>query len=261
MSDILTKQDIFVEELREVFGDRILLVSGFVGRSKEKAKFLCEKHGEFFVVPKDLLRKNRVGCEKCGKEVFAQQMRKPNKMYGTINSSNMTVRLDNKLRPSYIKWSSMIVRCNEKYSDVSVCEDFKDYTLFHEWFGKQVGAENKRWELDKDILSGVAINKVYSPDVCVFVPKIINSFFRILDFSLATKTARNGYKSTVSIGGKKQTREGFKTEKDAIDYFISQKCKEAIRLAEMYRGKVDDRVVAALYDYETFFRNVLMRDL
>lgn len=261
MNDILTKQDIFVKELREVFGDKILLISGFTVRSREKAKFLCEKHGEFFAEPRNLLRKNRIGCDKCGREAVASVVRKPNKMYGTINSSNMTVRLNNKLRPSYIKWSSMIVRCNEQYSDVSVCEEFKDYTLFHEWFGKQVGTENKRWELDKDILSGVASNKVYSPDVCVFVPRSINSFFRISDFSLATKTARNGYKSTVNICGKKHTHEGFKTEKDAIDYFIARKCKEATRLAEMYRGKVDDRVVAALYDYENFFRNILMRDL
>lgn len=261
LSDVMVKRDQFVEKLKEVFGSRITLVSGFKDLSRTKAKFLCEKHGEFFVCPRDLLRKNRLGCSKCGLEAVADIVRKPNKMHGTINSSNMTVRVNNKLRPSYIKWSSMIVRSNEYYSDVEVCDDFKDYTFFHEWYEKQVGTKNMRWQLDKDILSGVACNKVYSPDVCVFVPRSINNLFRIIDYSIATKTARNGYKTTVMINNKKVTYEGFKTEEEAVDCFIEQKCKQAVKLAETYRGEVDERVIDALYNFEDFFRNVIMKDL
>lgn len=259
MKKDLTKEETFKAELKEVFGDDIVLVSGFKTRSTVKAKFLCNKHGEFECLPKDLLRKNRVGCFDCGKEAVAVVNRKKNKMYGTINSSNMTVRPNNKVRPSYARWSAMIVRSNEEYTDVSVCEEFKDYTKFHEWYEKQIGINNTKWQLDKDILSGSDSSKVYSPEVCVFVPRIINNFFRVIDYNIAIRTARNGYKTTVMVDGKRFTYEGFKTEEEAIDCFIKRKCEEADRLAEKYKGMVDDRVIDALHNFETFFRNVLMK--
>ena len=57
------------------------------------------------------------------------------------------------------------------YKDCEVCEEWKYFMNFKKWMEKQ------DWEgkqLDKDFL--FKGNRVYSPETCVFIPNIINSF-------------------------------------------------------------------------------------
>ena len=81
--------------------------------------------------------------------------------------------------PFYVVWSSMLVRCySEKeklrlptYKDCKVCDEWHTFSKFKAWM------ETQDWEgkdLDKDLLKEG--NKVYSPEMCIFVDHKINTF-------------------------------------------------------------------------------------
>ena len=81
--------------------------------------------------------------------------------------------------PFYVVWSSMLVRCySEKeklrlptYKDCKVCDEWLIFSNFKAWM------ETQDWEgkdLDKDLLKEG--NKVYSPEICIFVDHKINTF-------------------------------------------------------------------------------------
>jgi hypothetical protein len=90
-----------------------------------------------------------------------------------------TVNSERVVCPFYRVWKSMLARCysdkdhtrRPTYIGCSVCEDWLTFSIFKEWMVKQV------WEgkqLDKDLL--ITGNKTYSPEACVFVPHLVNSF-------------------------------------------------------------------------------------
>lgn len=81
--------------------------------------------------------------------------------------------------PYYRVWRHMLMRCySAKYQDkrptykgCSVSEEWLTFSVFKGWMGQQ------DWEgkqLDKDLL--FEGNKVYSPESCVFVTSVVNSF-------------------------------------------------------------------------------------
>ncbi|HFD2033394.1 TPA: hypothetical protein ACF2DD_001971 [Clostridium perfringens] len=98
---------------------------------------------------------------------------------------------------SYRTWQSMLQRRysgelhkkNPTYIGCSVCEDWKYYKNFKEWYDENYyEISNQRMALDKDILNKE--NKIYSPNTCVFVPQNINSLF----------TKRQAYRGVLPIG-------------------------------------------------------------
>lgn len=81
--------------------------------------------------------------------------------------------------PYYNKWRNMITRCySDKYlakfptyTDCEVSDDWKYFMAFRSWMITQ------NWQgkhLDKDFL--VHGNKLYSPETCVFIDPVTNSF-------------------------------------------------------------------------------------
>ena len=87
--------------------------------------------------------------------------------------------------PYYTKWKSMIERCysekhqitNPAYKDVTVCEEWLTFSNFRKWMVSQpwqVKEGESSLHLDKDIL--LKGNKVYSPEACVFVSRLVNNF-------------------------------------------------------------------------------------
>lgn len=77
-------------------------------------------------------------------------------------------------------WSNMLKRAytdefkreHPTYQDVTVCDEWHSFMCFRSWMVEQ---DWKGKELDKDIL--FQGNKVYSPDRCVFVDRVVNTFF------------------------------------------------------------------------------------
>lgn len=98
--------------------------------------------------------------------------------------------------PYYETWKTMLSRCySEKmqercptYKGCTVCDEWLRFTKFKAWM------EQQEWEgkqLDKDLL--IVGNKVYSPETCVFVDRVVNAF--IVD----SKASRGDWPIGVSL--------------------------------------------------------------
>ena len=129
-------------------------------------------------------------------------MRKKNKLvYGVgINDADYFVQPYVNGRqvccPYYKKWKGMLERCYDAklksdhptYNECSVCPDWIYFSRFKSWM------ECQDWvgkDLDKDILHKG--NKMYSPELCVFVNQATNKF--IID----SMAARGNYPIGVSF--------------------------------------------------------------
>ena len=81
--------------------------------------------------------------------------------------------------PYYIAWKGMLKRCYSikfqedypTYIGCSVAEEWLTFSVFKNWMMTQDWEDN---HLDKDLL--IESNKVYSPETCVFVPRMVNNF-------------------------------------------------------------------------------------
>ena len=95
-----------------------------------------------------------------------------------INDSDVCVVSDKLQMPSYYTWTHMMMRCYSKsyrrefpsYEGCFVCEEWKLFSHFKEWFDANY---KDGYCLDKDIL--VKGNKEYAPEKCCFVPNEINA--------------------------------------------------------------------------------------
>lgn len=100
-----------------------------------------------------------------------------------VNNSKYLVRPkigNNKvIDPCYSAWSDMMMRCYDKkyhakqptYSSCTIVRDWLLFSSFAEWWEEN---QVDGWQIDKDIL--VYNNTIYSPDLCVFVPAVVNLF-------------------------------------------------------------------------------------
>ena len=164
----------------------------------------------------------------------------------------------------YVLWVNMLKRCyNESlhlkhptYEGCKVSDNFKSYEYFYEWCHKQIGFGNQGWHLDKDLL--IKGNKVYSENVCVFIPNEIN-------MALTKSTASRG-KSLIGVywsntnkafvaqvnknKGKQEYLGYFKTELEAFNAYKTAKETFVKEQAEKWKGQIDDRAYEALMNYQ-----------
>lgn len=97
---------------------------------------------------------------------------------GHVGEGDFIVMNGNKLTKEYQTWVSMLKRCydqklqarNPTYVGCSVCDEWHNFQAFAEWMATQ---DHEGKHLDKDIK--VKGNKVYSPDVCLFVTQAENT--------------------------------------------------------------------------------------
>lgn len=153
----------------------------------------------------------------------------------------------------YETWKGMLRRCySENYQKMkptyigcSVCEDWLTFSKFKAWM------EIQDWEgkqLDKDIL--FPGNKVYSPETCVFVDSITNSFIT------ESNSSRGEYPIGVSydkkcgkifaqcrVDSKRKFLGYFETSEEAHNAWKTAKRKMAIKISIL---QTDKRVAEAL---------------
>ena len=161
--------------------------------------------------------------------------------------------------PVYERWHHMLRRStpdhwlkHPEYEGVTVCEEWKLRSNFHNWMISQY-----RWwdfHLDKDLLD--PSNKQYAPDKCVFVPQYINSLLtdRInyrgdLPLGVTYEKDRQKYMAQCNVNGVKSKRLGnFKTPEEAHAAYQIAKASEVFRVAELAlsSGDIDHRVYESL---------------
>lgn len=165
-------------------------------------------------------------------------------------------------KKSFSVWKEMLRRCydakflenNETYIGCSVSEFFRYYDNFHQWCTKQVGFGREGFALDKDIL--IKGNKIYSEDVCVFVPQQINnccirSTNRRGEYPVGVSWSKQAQKFETYITrfGKRKNLGLFHTVQEA--FLVRKEAKEKYmkELAEFWKGEVDTRVYEALTNW------------
>jgi len=91
-----------------------------------------------------------------------------------------------KQKDIYFGWSSMIRRCYSKvyqnlqptYIGTKVCDEWHNFQNFAKWYDENFPKhiEGVRFQLDKDLLQQDIMDRIYSPETCVFLPSYVNSF-------------------------------------------------------------------------------------
>lgn len=157
--------------------------------------------------------------------------------------------------PFYRAWGSMLNRCyghkyksrNKTYSECVVCDEWLTFSNFKLWMKTQDWQGN---QLDKDIL--ISGNKVYSPETCVFVDSITNSFTS--DHSASCKGLPIGVTfNKRMMKFQAQCSNPFTKKRGHVGYFdcpqkahqawLSVKSVFACKIASM---QMDERVASAL---------------
>lgn len=157
--------------------------------------------------------------------------------------------------PYYTKWHNMMKRCyshavhvkQPTYINCEVIEEWRVFSKFKSWM------ETQDWEdkqLDKDLL--FPDNKIYSPDTCVFVSHMVNSF--MLDsgairgefmIGVCWNTHHKKYMSLCSDPFIKKNKHlgYYHNELDAHLAWKKHKHSIAIKLAKL---ETDPRIIEAL---------------
>lgn len=145
------------------------------------------------------------------------------------------------------------------YEDVTICDEWLNFQNFAAWCDEQEffnakDDKGKVYQLDKDIL--VKGNKTYSPETCCFVPRALNNLF----------TKRGNTRGGCLIGvfhrgeNKFLAQHSYFTGKKHLGTFVSEteaflaykvSKEDYVReVAEIWKGKIGDKVYQAMLQYE-----------
>lgn len=169
-------------------------------------------------------------------EGFEYRIRKPlnSSVLGIgTNDVNFMVSNKGKIHPLYRVWYNMLYRCTDKYANIwptyrgcSISDYFSLLSNFIKWSinnNYTIG-----YHLDKDIL--VRNNKIYSPELCMFVPAEINTCIT------NSNKIRGKYPQGVYKDGnlfKAQISTGGSTRKSLGRYSSMEEAHKAWQLAKL----------------------------
>ena len=202
----------------------------------------------------------RLGCIKSGS---VKDRYLPSVYSVGIIGAKYPSRVNGVLTREYKLWMDMLRRCysdgfkkkHPAYKDCEVSENFKSYEYFYEWCNEQIGFGVDGFEIDKDLL--IKGNKVYSENICIFIPPEIN-------LVLVKRTISRGEhligvywnkKDKVFVAqvsrnkGKPKYLGAFTTEIEAFNAYKQTKENYIKELANKWKGKVDPRAYEALMNY------------
>jgi hypothetical protein len=180
---------------------------------------------------------------------------------GIYEKGKYVSRVNGHPSEEYSKWIGMLQRCysskcQSKYPTYLGCEvsdNFKNFQYFAEWCNKQIGfAEG--YQLDKDLL--VKGNKLYSEDNCVFIPREINMFLTTAKsargehfIGVHYDKVKKKFKTALAFDNKMVYLGSFDSQEEAFITYKSAKEKKALELSEIFKNKVDHRVIEALINF------------
>lgn len=162
-SQLSTTED-FIKKATQVHHGKYDYSKSVYQGTKTKLCIICPEHGEFWQYPSNHLK--GVGCPRCG------YLRTKNKVNG-LGVYDVDYVAKSKC---YRKWKSILERTSPTYSrkayeNVNICEKWLTFSNFKRWFDENYV---EGFAIDKDLLS-TPDNKVYSPQTCCFLPRIINN--------------------------------------------------------------------------------------
>lgn len=161
---------------------------------------------------------------------------------------------------NYTRWTSMKARCKEggwqqthfeTYKGCYIADEWLTFSNFNEWCIAQDMPDE--YVLDKDIL--VKGNKCYGPEYCSLVPREINNLFTKSnsirgDLPIGVSLNKYGtYEAIVSKFGKTTHLGSYKTVSEAFAAYKEAKEQHIRDVANLYKGKISDKVYNALMAY------------
>jgi hypothetical protein len=161
-------------------------------------------------------------------------------------------------------WNAMHIRCkagarNPSYAGCSISENFKDFQFFAEWCQHQIGyskknSDGKHWSLEKDLL--VRGNRMYSEDVCVFLPTEINNLLLLQSgkrgawpIGVHYSKEKDVFVAQLNSKGKRWHLGYFKTPEEAFERYKFAKESHIRDMATKWRCEIDSRAFDALMTY------------
>ena len=146
------------------------------------------------------------------------------------------------------------------YDDCIVCEEWHNFQNFAEWYEENYyEVDGKPTFLDKDIL--IKGNKIYSPQTCVFVPRLINNLFTkrqnergLYPIGVEPYKDTNKFKAYCNTfyNGKNQKKYLglYNTIEDAFKVYKESKEANIKQVADEYKDKIPDKLYEAMYNYK-----------
>lgn len=162
----------------------------------------------------------------------------------------------------YIVWNDMLRRCfSEKYHTkkptyigCDVSENFKYFSYFYDWCNNQIGFGLDSYQLDKDLL--IKGSKVYSEDICLFIPSQINSLIIKCDgirgeypIGVTFHKRVNKFSAKMRLYGDRIHIGYYSTPYLAFLAYKKTKENHIKEMAEIYRHSMDIRAYNALMRY------------
>ena len=155
--------------------------------------------------------------------------------------NNMTNRC--KIGGSFQKLNPTYIGCTTTFKS---CHDFVEWAITQVGYGEGT--------LDKDIL--LKGNKVYCPELCVFVSAEVNSTLTKSNairgewpIGVCLDKKRNKFYAYVKVKGKQKHLGSFTSPQAAVAAYKKAKEDECKTLAEEYKSQIDHRVYQALLAY------------
>jgi len=178
---------------------------------------------------------------------------------------------DKRNTKEYNAWINMLQRCYydkyicrtdgyKIYDKVKVCNEWHNFQTFAEWYTPRLEAlqhlNERRYHLDKDILSKGLTDKIYSPETCCVIPMRINAVLINVDSKL-NKTSlfkgvhkkKSSYAAICSVEGAANYSGGFNTAEEAAKEYIIMKKVNLTKLADEYKVVLEPKVYDALKSY------------
>lgn len=182
---------------------------------------------------------------------------------GFIGEGKYKVHENNKITRRYKIWWHMMRRCYDiesyekkhSYAPCIVCEEWHNFQNFGKWYDENYyEIPNEVICIDKDILTKG--NKIYSPEMCVFVPQPINSLFTKDEIRRGncvigvTLDLNNRYRAQYNVDGEITYLGAYETEEEAYNVYKVHKEILIKQIADKYKNYIPSKLYEAMYKYE-----------